>query len=834
MLFLRRGSVTVILSLLTACAAPPPQPTLAPTSTTRPPSVTPQPTPSATPATTQTPRPTATLVASATPSGLRSGGPYLVALDGEPGRQSLVAFDQDGGGRKRLDLPQGYTVPDVVHGLSPDGAWLVMYAGTAEGAQGPFDLHIGLYDLVQGELKYETALLDPNYPASLPNGGANGGRGAFVAGIRAFAWSPNARYLAFAGQIDGPSSDLYLLDVQTGQRRRLTDGAEHIVHIEWSPDGRRVLNTSAGRVDPAGAQHVWVADAASESVLGFGSVADGAFTWIDAATLLIEDGPVGDFPHSRAHIADLLTGSDVRVWGAGYGRLWLDWPARRASLVGCPSAVVDPAACGQFTVDLIAGTSNLDEALADVYGWPPHPTGEESSGDLLLEDRAGNRLSVFSDRIVLSPNASGASLTFARTGPIMLTVQAFSLAPDRRHLFLMQAGRIEVLDLTTDSLRVVLEPHRAGPTEAYLWMDVVPGTGEEIALAPSPTPPGAQHGPSPTPPSVVFVDSLPALGRIPVANDVSAWFEGWASNSEVVLYLSASRDCVEQRYSVVSDATDVTVTALEPAGAPACTWLDQPAPAAPDLAALGFDPERARLAGVTADGSRALVEAASATLAAPIVIGASILNPEYPEYTQAWIVDLATGGRTLISGSAGWLTYAWGEDERYLLVRGGDCYGGNGQPGIFTIDLQTLTLITLDGDHMICEGSVAPAHAPNAPLLAAQDGRVVTYAGEVLVDLCESLGIPRVLEWSADGRFIYGACTPAGYHDGYDTIRRFEPATGDRVDVVSPAQVPVRMVDLSVSPDGRYLAFEWGTNRFMNQEEFGLYVLDTTLLEPKR
>ena len=55
------------------------------------------------------------------------------------------------------------------------------------------------------------------------------------------AWQPGGRYLAFVGAMDGPTSDLYLYDTESGGIRRLTDGESHAVFPTWSWDGEFIL-----------------------------------------------------------------------------------------------------------------------------------------------------------------------------------------------------------------------------------------------------------------------------------------------------------------------------------------------------------------------------------------------------------------------------------------------------------------------------------------------------------------------------------------------------------------------------------------------------------------
>jgi WD40 repeat protein len=58
------------------------------------------------------------------------------------------------------------------------------------------------------------------------------------------AWSPDGRYLAFTGAMDGPSSDIYLIDMDTQQTHRLTGGPNQARIMGWSPDSETILHYS--------------------------------------------------------------------------------------------------------------------------------------------------------------------------------------------------------------------------------------------------------------------------------------------------------------------------------------------------------------------------------------------------------------------------------------------------------------------------------------------------------------------------------------------------------------------------------------------------------------
>lgn len=63
--------------------------------------------------------------------------------------------------------------------------------------------------------------------------------------IGKFLWSPNNRYLAFVGAMDGPSADVYLYDSQTNEIHQLTSGPYQAVLMSWSPDSQYVVHYSA-------------------------------------------------------------------------------------------------------------------------------------------------------------------------------------------------------------------------------------------------------------------------------------------------------------------------------------------------------------------------------------------------------------------------------------------------------------------------------------------------------------------------------------------------------------------------------------------------------------
>jgi hypothetical protein len=182
-----------------------------------------------------TPTPTpplATLTPTPPANGLSKSGPWLV-YPAEAG-QGLVAFNPDGSQPTRIALPDLVDNSDLADGLSPTGGYLVVRAGLPGSPEG-----LGLYLLQfpEGRLQKLTSLLTPAIeqqakanPAELPD--------VIRAALapHALSWSPDGRYLAFIGAVDGLSTDLYVYDLRQHQITRLTSGSNQAAIPFWAPD----------------------------------------------------------------------------------------------------------------------------------------------------------------------------------------------------------------------------------------------------------------------------------------------------------------------------------------------------------------------------------------------------------------------------------------------------------------------------------------------------------------------------------------------------------------------------------------------------------------------
>jgi WD40 repeat protein len=338
----------LLLALLAGCAAP--TTPLPPTSTPVPPTETPVPT--------KTPIPTATFTPTATPYlPLTTNGPYFAYLKGAPKEQRAIVFlDANAIGRKDVLLPDN--ISQQMHGLnnlSPDGKWLAYYTGEPDSysfssgggipSEGPYDLALNLYNLETKESKLIIPLLSEDFPNNfrqqldifkktgmpsefeqLPDDyNVSTLYGTFLAGIDSLSWSSDGRHLAFAGQMNGLSSDLYVYDMELQTIRQLSSGPEEIFWISWSPNGQGILHGSTYEAAMGMKCRTYIADLDGQSVryLSETTVCNPPDRWIDDFTYFEHDSEniTGSY-YLRS--VDTRTGGIIRYWDGAFGPYAVD------------------------------------------------------------------------------------------------------------------------------------------------------------------------------------------------------------------------------------------------------------------------------------------------------------------------------------------------------------------------------------------------------------------------------------------------------------------------------------------------------------------------------
>lgn len=181
---------------------------------------------------------------------LPAQGPHLHYPVITDGLYEIVIRGMEGIGEKSVFLPEGASVMNLEFAVSPTGDLLAYHLGTAE--EQPYDFRLCLLDLENGETSCIAKLLLDEYPDNLPDIldpfpeleiPEEHLEISLRSGIDSYSWSPDGRHLAFAGQLDGPSTDLYVYNTETQKVKRLSSEPRNIEEfsIIWSPDNETIL-----------------------------------------------------------------------------------------------------------------------------------------------------------------------------------------------------------------------------------------------------------------------------------------------------------------------------------------------------------------------------------------------------------------------------------------------------------------------------------------------------------------------------------------------------------------------------------------------------------------
>jgi Tol biopolymer transport system component len=444
-------------------AAPVPSPTLASTLTARPPTVSstlipsPAPTqtliPSSTPIPTSTPLPptvTATATSTIAPwPTLSPQGPYLLVYAGRiDDRITLDILNPEGQGRKVIQLPGNgilYNESYLDQLVSPDGKWLAFHIINEMG------MTLNLLHLPDGAIQYIAEVLPVDFQEGqnliatalptllptdmIPESGWTSLDLGLMEGIKYVSWSPDSRYLAFAGQIDGPSSDLYLYDLQTSSTQRLSDDLLNIHTIYWSPDGIWVLYAN---LIPG---NIYSGDTLYAIQLGDTPVKDPkplytGFFWMGwgwlSPTLHVITG-AWDGGQGNVRYINIETDAIQDLWPRGYDAYAWD-PQSQHIYVSCFD---DEEGIGTYEVSLDASYKKL---TGEVFG--------------LLIYR-GNKThllvgvnSEYSKAIALTQNGGIVSLS-ERSEPVI------SISPDDRWMVIYNDDGIDLLDENDQWIRTI-------------------------------------------------------------------------------------------------------------------------------------------------------------------------------------------------------------------------------------------------------------------------------------------------------------------------------------------------------------------------------------------
>ncbi len=187
-----------------------------------------------------------TATATALPDApLSEEGPWLVFVAQLQDVPYLWAINPDGTGLTQLTDKATYRF-DVNQGS--DGEVSIAYI-TSDSEVYYSDLQLSILKLRGGEVETTIDLTSPETAYTHKNSSdeeywTEVGIAEAILSEDSFKWSPDGKWLAFVGAVDGPSADVYSYEAATGTTRQLTSGADNAFQLLWSPDSAWILHTA--------------------------------------------------------------------------------------------------------------------------------------------------------------------------------------------------------------------------------------------------------------------------------------------------------------------------------------------------------------------------------------------------------------------------------------------------------------------------------------------------------------------------------------------------------------------------------------------------------------
>ncbi|KAA3648065.1 MAG: hypothetical protein DWQ07_03475 [Chloroflexi bacterium] len=253
---------------------------------------------------------------------LTLNGPWLVFAN----ETGIWAVNPDGSGLKQLTNQPIAGGQELIDGIPTFMGRQVAYI-TATGFDKDLTLHI--VALPQGSEIFSTPLISEAVYAQ-GDGGFAPEPVKTAGSLKMTEWSRDGRFLAFMAALDGPTLDLYLYDILSGEVIRLTDGPSQAIRPSWSPTGDYIfhmgvdsIGTGAG-MSMAGA---WVSNLDGSEVRSLydprGSGDEVIVGWIDDLALVIHSWNALCGTHNLRTL-DIQTGSQEALWQGYFEQVALD------------------------------------------------------------------------------------------------------------------------------------------------------------------------------------------------------------------------------------------------------------------------------------------------------------------------------------------------------------------------------------------------------------------------------------------------------------------------------------------------------------------------------
>jgi dipeptidyl aminopeptidase/acylaminoacyl peptidase len=243
----------------------------------------------------------------------------------------LWAINPDASGLTQLSGRISILPVDFADSVASQGGKLAFI--TSSDSVRRADLSLEILSLPDGSIRKLTSLTSPETepdPDSVP-GDPEFEAVRAVADLHSFAWSPDGNSLAFMGVIGGPTSDLYVYSLDTGDITRLTDGPSQAISPTWSPDSEFIVHSGVDTLGTGAGylmRGVWAARADNSSVLDLYPIPQGSGNevvvgWISPDRFLVYTWSVICGPRSL-RTYNLADGSEETLWNGFFSNVALD------------------------------------------------------------------------------------------------------------------------------------------------------------------------------------------------------------------------------------------------------------------------------------------------------------------------------------------------------------------------------------------------------------------------------------------------------------------------------------------------------------------------------
>lgn len=358
--------------------------------------------------------------------------PYLVFIRNGTKGEEIAQVDEYAKSGWTLPFPitdeQNMNFSDSLSNLiSPDGQWMAFYSGSTNTK----DLTLNYMRMSDGISSPIIKLLSSDYPRNfireasvIPRSVASAQdlQQAFEYGItRSIVWSPDSRYLAFAGQMYGDSSDLYLWDTETGNIKQLSTGLQEMEWIEWSPNGKWIVNGSSYWAGEGMTYSVYATSFDGntiKTILKDSTITGEDIQWLDSHTFLFYNSANGPGNY-QLQVADIETGNINTLWKGSFNGLTVsksgNWVVIYANSPTWPYNNTDNTFTEGFRIiDTMTNESSQIDLPDNSHQYTISDSIKMGMDDVfLMEDDSNNIYFLTTNGKMISTGVKGSNITVA-------------------------------------------------------------------------------------------------------------------------------------------------------------------------------------------------------------------------------------------------------------------------------------------------------------------------------------------------------------------------------------------------------------------------------------